>query len=72
MDGYLTAGHQEYVLQDEVSPGDSATAHIWFLTPERYAGTMWAGKVIPVQEGSRLVGLAVISKVLNPVLARSG
>jgi len=69
-DDYLTAGHQEYLDQEWIAPGEAASAHIWFLTPEVYPETMWKGKAISVQEGSRVVGLAIVTKVINPILAR--
>ncbi len=69
-DDYLTAGHQEYLDREWVEPGEAATARIWFLTPEVYPETMWQGKAISVQEGSRVIGLAIVTKVINPILAR--
>jgi elongation factor Tu len=69
-DDLLTSGYHEYLDQEEVAPGESATARIWFLAPERHPCTMWEGKVISVQEGSRVVGQAVVTKVFNPVLQR--
>ena len=70
-DGLLTSGHHEYLDRETVPPGESATAHIWFLAPERYPATMWVGKVISVQEGTRVVGQAVVTKVFNSLLVRS-
>jgi translation elongation factor EF-Tu-like GTPase len=69
-DGYLTTGQHEYPLQDCVSPGESAAANIWFLTPEVYPHSMWIGKAIPVQEGHRVVALALVTKILNTALKR--
>lgn len=69
-DDYLTAGHQEFQGQESVAPGEAAPAHIWFLTPQAYPETMWNGKAIAVQEGARVVGLAIVTKVVNPILAR--
>ena len=43
---YLTNGHHEYKDKDQVLPGESDTADIWFLTPEHYPKSMSAGKVI--------------------------
>jgi len=69
-DDYLTAGQQEYLDREWIAPGEAANARIWFITPEIYPETLWEGKAIAVQEGSRVVGLAIITKVLNPILAR--
>jgi translation elongation factor EF-Tu-like GTPase len=71
-EGYLTSGHHEYLDKELVSPGESATAHIWFISPEQYPHTMQVGSVIRVQEGSRLVGHAKVTKVFNEILAKQG
>ncbi|OOG89503.1 hypothetical protein B0E41_00290 [Hydrogenophaga sp. A37] len=66
----LTSGHHEYLDKESVAPGESAKAQIWFLSPEQYPGCMWEGRVVRVQEGSRLVGHATITKVLNALLEK--
>ena len=65
---YLTSGHHEYRDKDQVLPGESAITEIWFLSPEQYPKSMSVGKIIRVQEGSRLVGHAKVLKVYNEVL----
>jgi elongation factor Tu len=65
---YLTSGHHEYKDKDQVLPGESAIADIWFLAPDQYPKSMQVGKVIRVQEGSRLVGHAKVLKIYNEVL----
>jgi len=65
---YLTSGHHEYKDKDQVLPGESAIADIWFLAPDQYPHSMQMGAVINVQEGSRLVGHAKVVKTYNKVL----
>ena len=65
---YLTSGHHEYKDKEQVLPGESAITEIWFLSPDRYPKSMSVGKVIQVQEGSRVVGHAKVLKVYNEVL----
>jgi translation elongation factor EF-Tu-like GTPase len=65
---YLTSGHHEYKDKERVLPGESAITEIWFLSPEQYPKSMRVGKVIRVQEGSRLVGHAKVLKVFNEAL----
>jgi len=72
MDGYLTSGHHEYLDKEEVAPGEMAKAHIWFITPDLYSQSMWIGREIRVQEGSRLVGYAKITQIFNKVLEKNG
>ena len=66
--GYLTSGHHEYLDKSKVHPGESGVAHIWFLSPEAYPHSLTIGQSINVQEGGRLVGHAVVTKIFNPLL----
>jgi len=72
LENYLTSGHHEYIHKDEVWPGETAVAQIWFITPEAYPGCLWIGCEVRVQEGTRLVAHAKITKVFNKLLERSG
>ena len=65
---YLTSGHHEYLDTSQVNPGESAIAHIWFLSPEAYPHSLTVGQSINVQEGNRLVGYAIVTKIFNPLL----
>jgi translation elongation factor EF-Tu-like GTPase len=65
---YLTSGHHEYKDKDAVLPGESAITDIWFLSPDQYPKSMRVGKIIRVQEGSRLIGHAKVLKIYNEVL----
>lgn len=65
---YLTCTHHEFDDQAGAVTGKSVSARIWFLTPEVYPFTLWVGRVLNVSEGSRVVGLATITKVTNNLL----
>lgn len=65
---YLTTGIHHYVDRESVQPGETVRAFITFITPEAYPRSLWPGKVVRVQEASKLVAHARILQVLNPVL----
>lgn len=65
---YLTAGVHHYYNAKSVSPNETATGTITFITPELYPHTLWVDKIINIQEGSRVVGKATILKIFNPIL----
>ena len=67
---YLTSGSHTYIGKEEVTPGETVEAYIKFLAPEEYPGCLWEGKVINVQEGSRVVGFAKVIKIFNKVLEK--
>ena len=68
-DHYLTSGVHHYFGLDAVPPDGSAEGTITFITPEAYPHCLWVGKRIPIQEGARVVGHAVVTRILNPILA---
>jgi len=63
-----TSTQHEFIEVTEVRTGQKARAHVWFLNPECYPGTLWPGRVLNVAEGSRIVGRASVLAVLNPIL----
>lgn len=67
-DDYLTSGEHNYFGKDKVLPGESVKGTITFITPEYYPHCLWEGKVINVQEGSKIVGYAKVTKILNNML----
>ena len=67
---YLTTGVHHYFDVVEVAPDGEARGTITFITPESYPNSMWEGKVIDIQEGAKVVGIAIVEKVLNPVLEK--
>jgi len=68
---YLTCGMHQYERGDTAPVCGKIRGTIKFITPEAYPHTCWKGKVIPVQEGTCLVGYATIERVLNPLLDAS-
>ena len=67
---YLTTGAHHYVDKRVVYPNDTVQGTIAFLSPEAYPHSLWAGKRIVMQEGEKVIGYAVVTRVLNPVLER--
>lgn len=43
---------------------------ITFVTPKEYPHCLWEGKNINIQEGNRVVGYAVVTKIFNDLLKR--
>ncbi|MFN7139267.1 MAG: hypothetical protein ACK4UN_08010 [Limisphaerales bacterium] len=68
---YLTTGVHTYIDSEQVFPCETARAFISFITPELYPHCLWVGREISVQEGSRVVGSARITKILNPILEKT-
>ena len=64
----LTSGVHHYYGKDYAPFNENVKGTITFIQPEAYPNTMFLGKVIPVQEGNRVVGNATVTKILNPVL----
>ena len=69
---YIATGVHDYLDVAEAIPGETIRATITFMTPEAYPGTFWVGKVVPVQEGSHVVGYATITKIFNDILGTAG
>lgn len=64
---YLTTGlHRYYKTSDEFN--DKIVGTINFITPEYYPNSVWIGKKIPMYEGSKLIGYAIITKIFNEIL----
>lgn len=67
-ENYLTTGVHHYYQKSIVPPDGTAKGTITFLTPEEYPHCLWVGKEINIQEGERIVGCAVITKIFNQIL----
>lgn len=67
-DHYLTTGIHQYYGMDAVPPDGSAEGIITFITPEAYPHCLWMGNRIRIQAGKRVVGYAVVTRILNPIL----
>ena len=66
--GTLNDAAHEYIGQETATPGESVRANLWLLAPELQAGRLHPGFQFTVQEGSRVVGRAVVQEVLNAAL----
>lgn len=64
----LTSGIIDLAGREWLSPGEESLAFVTFVSPEHYPGSLRAGQVLDVQEGSQVVGQATIVRVLNPML----
>lgn len=69
-DNYLTTGVHHYYDVESVPPKGRAKGTITFITPEAYPHCLWIGKKISIQEGTRVVGFAVITNIFNPLLEK--
>jgi elongation factor Tu len=67
---YLTTGVHQYYDVEFILNGESALGTIKFVTPEAYPHCLWEGKVINIQEGSNIVGHAVIIRIFNNLLKK--
>jgi len=67
-DHYLTTGVHHYYSVESVAPCGTARGTITFITPWAYPHSLWSGKRIQIQEGDRIVGYAIVVKLLNESL----
>lgn len=67
-DNILISGVHTYLNNGYVLPGTSSLALIKFIAPENHPNCLWIGKVINLQEGSRIIGYAEIEHIFNPLL----
>lgn len=70
-DTYLTTGVHHYYDSPEVPSNGRAKGTITFLSPEAYPACLWIGKKINIQEGERIVGYAIVTKIFNPILRKA-
>ena len=68
LEGTLNDAAHEYIDQETAGPGETVRAKLWLLAPELQAGRLHPGFKFTVQEGSRVVGRAVVQVVLNAAL----
>ena len=67
-DGCLTTGIHHYYEVDSVMPSGTAKGTIKFISPEYYPNCLWIGKKISIQEGERVVGHAIVTRIFNNIL----
>jgi translation elongation factor EF-Tu-like GTPase len=66
--GTLNDAAHEYIGTESAAPGQTVKANLWFLSPEYQQGRLSVGFSFSVQEGSRVVGHGVVTKIINPIL----
>lgn len=69
---YWSSAHHEFIETAGVETGKQSLAEVWLLSPEMYPNTLWRGRHVEVAEGSRIVGIADIVEILNPLLESTG
>ncbi len=69
--GELNDATHWYPNSGDLQPGSTGPAQFWLLAPERQVGRLFVGMQFKVQEGARVVGLGVITSVVNPELERA-
>ncbi|WP_157638769.1 hypothetical protein [Burkholderia ubonensis] len=65
---YLSSAHHEFVDTAGICTGQQGRAEVWLLWPEAYPRTFWIGRRVEVAEGTRVVGVAEVLQILNPLL----
>jgi hypothetical protein len=68
---YWSTAHHEFVDATGVCTGQQRKAEVWLLSPEAYPHTFRIDRHVDVAEGSRVVGVAVVLQILNPLLELS-
>ncbi|WP_157655175.1 hypothetical protein [Burkholderia ubonensis] len=68
---YGSSAHHEFVDATGVCTGHQCKAEVWLLSPEAYPHTFWLGRRVEVAEGSRVVGVADVLEIVNPLLELS-
>lgn len=69
-ENYLTTGVHHYNSECSTKL-DKVSGTITFISPEEYPHTMWLGKRIQMYEGSRCIGYAEVTKILNLLLLKN-
>ncbi|CAJ0802442.1 hypothetical protein LMG19083_03728 [Ralstonia psammae] len=67
---YWSSAHHEFVNAEVAKTDEPCEAEVWLLAPEAHPHTMWIGRTIQVAEGPRIVGVAEVQQILNPLLER--
>ena len=67
---YLTSTDHFLIDCEWLELGSTCQAYVKFITPEHYPKTLFIGRVIPIQEGSKIVGHSKILEIYNEILNR--
>ena len=62
-DDHIWDAPQTFVGKDWVEPGETITALISFMSPVEHHGRVFVGMKFHVQEGARVVGRGIVTKV---------
>ena len=54
-----------YPESEEVSPGESVTARLRFLSPQEHHGNISAGMPFLIREGARTVGYGIVTQIFD-------
>ena len=65
LDDLLTTTDHFFIDQEKVEPGEKVKAFVAFINPDAYPKSLWKGKVVSVQEASRVHGEATIIEVYH-------
>ncbi|NNF58748.1 MAG: elongation factor Tu [Rhodothermaceae bacterium] len=69
-DGLNDAQH-EYPDDDLLHPGETGRALLRLLAPDLQHGRLFEGMTFTVQEGSRIVGYGMVTRIHNEALRRA-
>ena len=66
----LTCGTHQYYGADHAPLKGTIDGTITFISPDAYPHSIRIGQVIPIMEGSRLIGHAKVNKIFNSFLQK--
>jgi translation elongation factor EF-Tu-like GTPase len=66
-----TSGQQTFIDKDVVYPGDSVRAEIQIISVDYFANQLTEGMEFEFREGSTVIGIGIISQVLNERLKKA-
>ena len=67
---YLTSSSMKFINDEMISPSDTRLALVQYITPEVYPASLWVGKKMNLQEGSKVIGYTVVKEVYNNTLIK--
>lgn len=65
---FFTTGVHFYYGTGRLEPNGFALGTISFIAPEHYPHCLYKGKKIPILEGDKIVGEAIVLRIINPQL----
>ncbi len=67
---YLTCGVHDYFEENKIYANRIYKTNIKFISPEVYPKSLWVGKNIQIQRGSKIIGEAIVIKIFNKTLQK--